>query len=111
MIQTGQRSTMNGGEKILGVEGGGTKTAWVLIERAGNELCVWIRENCLRRIFALPRPENCGRFLANCRRKLRPPAFFWRAAGRKKIDNRSPASVPRFGRRRKLWSGATAIRV
>src|SRR5216110_458029 len=40
MIQTGQRSTMNGGEKILGVEGGGTKTAWVLVERAGNELCV-----------------------------------------------------------------------
>src|SRR5205809_719334 len=33
MIQTGQRSTMNGGEKILGVEGGGTKTAWVLVER------------------------------------------------------------------------------
>src|SRR5881392_565278 len=40
MIQTGQRSTMNRGEKILGVEGGGTKTAWVLVERAGNELCV-----------------------------------------------------------------------
>src|SRR5438128_9922017 len=40
MIQTGQRSTMNGGEKILGVEGGGTKTAWVLVERAGDELCV-----------------------------------------------------------------------
>src|SRR5206468_1851915 len=32
MIQTGQRSTMNGGEKILGVEGGGTKTSWVLVE-------------------------------------------------------------------------------
>src|SRR5437667_7030743 len=40
MIQTGQRSTMNGGEKILGVEGGGTKTSWVLVERAGNELSV-----------------------------------------------------------------------
>src|SRR5207248_10143517 len=40
MIQTGQRSTMNRGEKILGVEGGGTKTAWVLVERAWNELCV-----------------------------------------------------------------------
>jgi N-acetylmuramic acid 6-phosphate etherase len=26
------------GEKILGVEGGGTKTAWVLVESAGNEL-------------------------------------------------------------------------
>src|SRR5713101_2286280 len=33
MIQTGDDSTMNGSEKILGVEGGGTKTAWVLVER------------------------------------------------------------------------------
>src|SRR5438093_12356082 len=40
MIQTGQRSTMNGGEKILGVEGGGTKTSWVLVKRAENELRV-----------------------------------------------------------------------
>src|SRR6266567_5644130 len=40
MIQTGQRSTMNGGEKILGAEGGGTKTSWVLVERAENELRV-----------------------------------------------------------------------
>src|SRR2546428_10708045 len=40
MIQAGQRSTMNGGEKILGVEGGGTKTSWVLVKRAENELRV-----------------------------------------------------------------------
>jgi N-acetylmuramic acid 6-phosphate etherase len=31
---------MNGGEKILGVEGGGTKTSWVLVERGENELRV-----------------------------------------------------------------------
>jgi N-acetylglucosamine kinase-like BadF-type ATPase len=29
---------MNPGEKILGVEGGGTKTAWVLVERDGADL-------------------------------------------------------------------------
>src|SRR5438128_5667948 len=40
MIQTGQRSTMNGGEKILGVGGGGTKTSWVVVQRAENELRV-----------------------------------------------------------------------
>src|SRR5437660_11015758 len=40
MIQTGQRSTMNSGEKILGVEGGGTKTSWVLVERTTSELRV-----------------------------------------------------------------------
>jgi N-acetylglucosamine kinase-like BadF-type ATPase len=76
---------MNGGEKILGVEGGGTKTAWVLVERAGNELCVLDQGKLPPANLRLATP---GEFLANCRRKLRPPAFFWRAAGRKKIDNR-----------------------
>jgi len=40
MIQTAERSTMNGGEKILGVEGGGTKTSWVLVERTASDLRV-----------------------------------------------------------------------
>src|SRR5689334_3209537 len=40
MIQTPERSTMNGGEKILGVEGGGTKTSWVLVERTESDLRV-----------------------------------------------------------------------
>jgi N-acetylmuramic acid 6-phosphate etherase len=31
---------MNGGEKILGVEGGGTKTSWVLVERTASDLGV-----------------------------------------------------------------------
>ena len=31
---------MNAGEKILGVEGGGTKTSWVLVERGDNDLLV-----------------------------------------------------------------------
>src|SRR5947208_11444581 len=80
MIQTGQRSTMNGGEKILGVEGGGTKTAWVLVERAGNELCVLDQGKLppanlrlatpgeLRAIFSeLPKEiTSAGIFLAGC---------------------------------------------
>src|SRR5438876_1250309 len=80
MIQTGQRSTMNGGEKILGVEGGGTKTAWVLVERAGNELCVLDQGKLppanlrlatpgeLRAIFSeLPKEiQRAGIFLAGC---------------------------------------------
>src|SRR5437870_10741886 len=40
MIQTRQRSTMSAGEKILGAEGGGTKTSWVLVERGENNLRV-----------------------------------------------------------------------
>ena len=31
---------MDGGEKILGVEGGGTKTSWVLVERTASDLRV-----------------------------------------------------------------------
>jgi len=31
---------MNSGEKILGIEGGGTKTSWVVVERAENEMRV-----------------------------------------------------------------------
>src|SRR5467141_447876 len=80
MIQTGQRSTMNRGEKILGVEGGGTKTAWVLVERAGSELCVLDQGKLppanlrlatpgeLRTIFSeLPKEiTSAGIFLAGC---------------------------------------------
>src|SRR5438270_3125301 len=80
MIQTAQRSTMNGGEKILGVEGGGTKTSWVLVERGENELRVLdqgklppanfrlatadqLREMCNE----LPKEINrAGIFLAGC---------------------------------------------
>ncbi len=71
---------MNRGEKILGVEGGGTKTAWVLIERAGNELCVLDQGKLppanlrlatpgeLRTIFSeLPKEiTSAGIFLAGC---------------------------------------------
>src|SRR5881227_2874497 len=80
MIQTGQRSTMNGGEKILGVEGGGTKTAWVLVKRAENELRVLDQGKLppanfrlatadqLRAMFnELPKEINrVGLFLAGC---------------------------------------------
>src|SRR6266581_2152326 len=80
MIQTGQRSTMNGGEKILGAEGGGTKTSWVLVERAENELRVLDQGKLppanfrlatadqLRVMFnELPREiKRAGIFLAGC---------------------------------------------
>src|SRR5438874_3531092 len=80
MIQTGQRSTMNGGEKILGVEGGGTKTSWVLVQRAENELRVLDQGKLppanfrlasadeLRAMFReLPKEiTRCGIFLAGC---------------------------------------------
>src|SRR5205085_9262732 len=80
MIQTGQRSTMNGGEKILGVEGGGTKTSWVLVERGENELRVLDQGKLPPANFRLATPDQlramfgelpkeitrAGIFLAGC---------------------------------------------
>jgi N-acetylmuramic acid 6-phosphate etherase len=71
---------MNGREKILGVEGGGTKTAWVLVERDDNELRILDQGKLppsnfrlatpdrLRAIFReLPKEINrAGVFLAGC---------------------------------------------
>jgi N-acetylmuramic acid 6-phosphate etherase len=74
------------GEKILGVEGGGTKTAWVLVERAGNELRILDQGNLppsnfrlvtldrLRTVFSeLPKQiDRAGVFLAGCGPEDRP---------------------------------------
>ncbi len=71
---------MDGGEKILGVEGGGTKTAWVLVERAADELRIFdqgklppsnFRLTPLERLRAilseLPKQiDRAGIFLAGC---------------------------------------------
>src|SRR5713226_4849838 len=80
MIQTGQRSTMNSGEKILGIEGGGTKTSWVVVERAENELRVLDQGKLPPANFRLATPDQlramfnelpkeitrAGIFLAGC---------------------------------------------
>ncbi len=71
---------MDSGEKILGVEGGGTKTAWVLVERAADELRIFdqgklppsnFRLTSLERLRAilseLPKQiDRAGIFLAGC---------------------------------------------
>ena len=71
---------MNAGEKILGVEGGGTKTSWVLVERGANELRILDQGKLppanfrlavpdeLRAIFReLPKEiARAGIFLAGC---------------------------------------------
>src|ERR1700693_5130632 len=80
MIQTAERSTMNGGEKILGVEGGGTKTSWVVVERAESELRVLDQGKLPPANFRLAEPDQlrsmfnelpkeiarAGIFLAGC---------------------------------------------
>src|SRR5438128_3766984 len=80
MIQTAQRSTMNDGEKILGVEGGGTKTSWVLVERGETDLRVLDQGKLPPANFRLATPDElrgifrelpkeisrAGIFLAGC---------------------------------------------
>jgi N-acetylmuramic acid 6-phosphate etherase len=71
---------VNPGEKILGVEGGGTKTAWVLVERDGADLRILnqgklppsnfrlVTPDRLRTILSeLPKQiDRAGVFLAGC---------------------------------------------
>ena len=71
---------MNAGEKILGMEGGGTKTSWVLVERGDSELRILDQGKLppanfrlatadeLRTMFReLPKEINrAGIFLAGC---------------------------------------------
>jgi N-acetylmuramic acid 6-phosphate etherase len=71
---------MNGSEKILGVEGGGTKTSWVLVERGENDLRILDQGKLppanlrlatpdqLRTMFReLPKEiQRAGVFLAGC---------------------------------------------
>jgi len=71
---------MNGGEKILGVEGGGTKTSWVLVERADSDLRVLDQGKMPSANFRLASPDElramfrelpkevarAGVFLAGC---------------------------------------------
>ena len=71
---------MKPGERILGVEGGGTKTAWVLVERDGDEMRILdqgklppsnfrlVTLDRLRGILsALPKEiDRAGVFLAGC---------------------------------------------
>jgi N-acetylmuramic acid 6-phosphate etherase len=71
---------MNGVEKILGIEGGGTKTSWVLVERGENELGVLDQGKLPPANFRLATPDQlrsmfrelpkeisrAGIFLAGC---------------------------------------------
>ena len=71
---------MESSEKILGVEGGGTKTAWILVERSGDELNILDQGTLPSSNFRLATPDRlhaifselpkqidrAGVFLAGC---------------------------------------------
>ena len=74
------KSMGNNPEKILGVEGGGTKTAWILVERSGDELNILDQGKLPPSNFRLATPDRlhaifselpkqidrAGVFLAGC---------------------------------------------
>ena len=65
---------MKPGERILGVEGGGTKTAWALVETVGNasgaEFCVLKQGKLPPSNFRLTVPERLRAILAELPKKI-----------------------------------------
>src|SRR5256714_1917386 len=81
MIQTGQRSTMNGGEKILGVEGGGTKTSLVLVERGVSEMRVLDQGKLSPANFSLATPEELRRMFGELPKEIVRAGVFLAGCG------------------------------
>ncbi len=72
---------MNGGEKILGVEGGGTKTSWVLVERAGNELSVLDQGKLPPANFRLATPGELRAILSELPKEITVAGIFLAGCG------------------------------
>ena len=94
-------------ERILGVEGGGTKTAWALVETVlgvgdpGWEFRILEQGKLQASSFASPRPSVCARSLPNCRSKSIALEFSLQVAEQPKTVTRSGKSALRSGRKRK----------
>jgi N-acetylmuramic acid 6-phosphate etherase len=108
---------VNPGEKILGVEGGGTKTAWVLVERDGADLRILnqgklppsnfrlVTPDRLRTILSeLPKQiDRAGVFLAGCALEDQPAlshicAEIWPSAKITTGNDRDSALAAALGR-------------
>src|SRR2546430_6592708 len=81
MIQTRQRSTMSAGEKILGVEGGGTKTSWVLLERGADELRVLDQGKLPPANFRMAKPDDLRAILSELRKDITSAGIFLAGCG------------------------------
>ena len=72
---------MDGGKKILGVEGGGTKTAWVLVERDGAELRVLDQGKLPPSNFRLTSPERLRAILSELPKEIHRAGIFLAGCG------------------------------
>src|SRR5437588_11646569 len=81
MIQTAQRSTMNGGERVFGVDGGGTKTAWVLVERGQNDLRILDEGKLPPANFRLAAPDELRAMFAQLPKEIARAGIFLAGCG------------------------------
>lgn len=72
---------MNGGEKILGVEGGGTKTSWVLVERTASELRILDQGRLAPANFRLATPGELHRMLQELPKEISRAGVFLAGCG------------------------------
>src|ERR1700722_6796402 len=81
MIQTAERSTMNSQEKILGLEGGGTKTAWVLVERQEKDFKILDQGKLSPSNFRLTSSERLRAILAELPKQINRAGIFLAGCG------------------------------
>ena len=94
---------MKPGEKILGVEGGGTKTAWVLAEREGEELRIVDQGKLPAANFRLAAPERLRTIFLELPREIDRAGVFLAGCG-------TPADRQSLGRLcAEIWPSAKII--
>ncbi len=72
---------MNDGEKILGVEGGGTKTSWVLVEPGENELRVLDEGKLPPANFRLATPDQLRAMFSELPKEITRAGIFLAGCG------------------------------
>jgi len=78
---------MNGGEKILGVEGGGTKTSWVLVERTASELRILDQGRLAPANFRLAKPDELRRMFQELPKEISRAGVFLAGCGTEEDRN------------------------
>src|SRR5437773_2839614 len=91
-------------EKILGVEGGGTKTAWVLVERTraggadpGSQLRILDQGRLPPSNVRLETPDRLRAIFCELPSEIDRAGIFLAGCGPPRIDNRFQGSAPNSG--------------
>jgi N-acetylmuramic acid 6-phosphate etherase len=90
-------------EKILGVEGGGTKTAWALVERDGQELRILDQGKLPSSNFRLETPDRLQAIFSELPKQVDRAGIFLAGCGTAE-DRQSLANLCA-----KIWPGAKKI--